>query len=801
MPRPSWPRHVLRLTGRRLPRTSGRLRVTGISAPITIIRDSWGIPHVEATTEADAWFGLGFCHGQDRAFQLELLLRAGRGSVSALVGAAGLPIDRLSRRLGFAHLARRQRDTIDDDVRQTLGAYVRGVNAALGIGPRPHELLLLRAGRLTPWTVEDVLAFLGLQAMALAGNWDIELARLRILVGDGPDALISVDPLSGPEVAVGSPLGKGAGPSLELLAEDLTLLRDLVAGAGGSNAWAIAGSRTASGMPLLANDPHLAPSLPAPWYLAHLRTPSWEIAGASFVGGPAFPTAHNGHVAWGITAANTDGSDLFIEQVGSDGRSVRHGEGWEPCEVRREEIDVRGAGPAVEEVIVTPRGPIISPLLDGVDHVLSLRAAWLDPHPVRGFLDAPRTRSFEELRRSFAAWPGPGLNVVGADAAGHTGWQLVGQLPRRRRGHGLLPLPGWDAANGWQNELLPFDAMPFELDAPAGFVVSANDAPRAAAANGEFLGADWIDGYRAARITERLAERHDWSVATCLELQTDVASMPWRELRETILALPAERARAARALHQLRAWDGRVTADSPAAAVFELFLSEMACRVARVAAPRGWSFALGAGFGAVLPRTLLVAQWTSRLVDRLREQPGGPFRHGWPAEMTDALAAGVERLEREHGTDPDRWAWGALRRLTLVHPLGARAPLDRVLNIGPVPVGGDANTVAQAGVNPLSPLANPDAIANHRTVIDLGDPERSRYVLAGGQSGQPLSPHYADLFELWRRGEAVPIPWSREAVAAATVATLRLVPYEEGPHVRPRPTPLPTTGNKPVSRR
>lgn len=776
MPRLSWPRHLLRLTGRRLPRMNGWLRVEGISAQITIARDRWGIPHVEATTDADAWFGLGFCHGQDRAFQLELLLRAGRGTVSALVGPAGLPIDRLSRRLGFAHLAHRQRDVIDYDVRQTLGAYVRGVNAALQIGPRPHELVLLRGGQPTPWAIEDVLAFQGLQSMALAGNWDIELARLRILVEDGSDALLRVDPLSGPEVPVDPAMGQAAGRSLELLAEDLSLLREFVAGAGGSNAWAIAGERTASNAPLLANDPHLAPSLPAPWYLAHLSTPAWKIAGASFVGGPAFPSGHNGQAAWGITAACTYGADLFIEQVGPDGRSVRRGDDWVPCEMRREVIEVRGAGPAVEAVIVTPHGPIISPLLDGVDHVLSLRAAWLDPQPVRGLLHAPHAHSFEELRRSFAAWPGPGLNVVGADAAGHIGWQLVGQLPQRRRGHGLLPLPGWDQANGWAEGMMPFDAMPFELDPAGGLIVSANDAPRVAARDGGFLGADWIDGYRAARIHERLAERDDWNVAACLHLQADVASAPWRELRETILALPADRARAARALHLLGAWDGRVTADSSAAAIFELFLSDMACRVARAAASRAWSFALGAGFGAAVPRTLLVARWTSRLVRRLREQPDGHFRNGWPAEMADALAAVVERLEREHGTDPGRWAWGTLRRLTLVHALGARPPLDRLLNVGPVPVGGDANTVAQAGANPLSPLDNPGAIANHRTVIDLGDPERSRYVLAGGQSGNPLSPHYADLFELWRRGEAVPIPWSREAVAAATVATLRLVP-------------------------
>ena len=296
MPASTGLRALLRTLGRRRPRTRGTLRIEGLSAPVIVSRDRWAIPHVEARTELDAWFGLGFCHGQDRGFQLELLARAGRGTVAELVGAAGLPIDRLSRTLGFQRLAVAQRPLLAADVDATIGAYVAGINAAATVTPRPHELVALRAQRST-WNVEDVLAFLGLQSLALGGNWDTELARLRILMADGPDALRSVDPHYGDWLPVVTPVGASIGAMPDRLGGDLGLLADIVGGTGGSNAWAVAGARTATGKPMLANDPHLAPAIPAPWYLAHLRTPDWQVAGASFVGGPAFPSGHNGHAA------------------------------------------------------------------------------------------------------------------------------------------------------------------------------------------------------------------------------------------------------------------------------------------------------------------------------------------------------------------------------------------------------------------------------------------------------------------------------------------------------------------------
>jgi len=779
-------RLIVRLLGRRLPRTSGRVTLDGLGGRVMVRRDGWGIPHVDAESEADAWFGLGFCQAQDRAFQLETLLRVGRGTLAELVGPGGLAADRMSRRLGFSHLAAAQLSMLDDDVRAGVEAYVRGVNQGLsrGLRGRPHEFALLRSTP-TPWQVTDVLAFAGLQAFALSANWDAELARLKILSEDGPDALLALDQAYPESHPVSVPVAASAGPALARLADDLAAFAAAAPSAGGSNNWAIAGARTASGRPLLANDPHLAPRLPAPWYLAHMRCPEWEVAGASFVGGPALPIAHNGHAAWGITAGLTDQADLFIEEIGPDGTSVRQADGFVQCQLREELIAVRGGEPVVERVLVTPRGPIVSPFLNGAPAALSLSAVWLKPMPIRGFLACLRARDFETFRVTFAQWPGPALNVVYADADGHIGYQLVGQLPRRRIGYGTLPLPGWLPNIGWHDALVPFADMPSTLDPSAGFVASANNRP-AVDGDGPFLGVDWMDGHRQARIVEALDARSDWDVAACAELQLDVTSLPWRRVRDFALALPVADTEGRQGIELLTAWDGRVAADSTAASVFELWLAEMAHRSAHAKAPSSWQYALGAGFGEIVPQTIFHSGSAAQTVERLLHQPDGWFERGWPAEAADALSAAVRRLRNGYGPDPARWAWGRLRTLTLRHPMGQQPILADAFNIGPVPMPGDGSTPLQAASGPLRPLDNPGYVPNTRAVIDLSDLEASRWALAGGQSGNPLSRHYSDLFPLWLRGDSVPIPWSEAAVAAATRDTLILEPEDVRAEDRPR---------------
>ncbi len=760
--------------GRRRPILAGRMQVDAVQRPVVIRRDGNGVPHVDAATDGDAWFGLGFCQGQDRTFQLESLLRVVRGTLSALIGPDGLPIDRLARRVGFRRAGEASLGHLDRDVAEALERFAAGVTAGATAGRerRPPELALLRAHP-TPWDAADVAGIVVLQSFALASNWDQELARLQVLRHDGPEALAAVDPGTAPDLPVTAPPGAPAGPAADRVADDLAAFRSWVGAGGASNNWAVAPGRTATGRPLLANDPHLAPLLPPHWYLCHLSTAAWSVAGAALAGTPGIAAGHNGFAAWGVTAGLVDNTDLYLEEVGPDGRSVRDGDGFVPCEVLVEEIEVRGAAPVVEEVLITPRGPIVGPALEGEVGAVSLQATWLQPARSRGVLALHRVRSFAEFRAAFRHWPALPLNVAYADESGTIGWQLAGRAPVRRRGHGLLPRAGWDPQAGWEGEPVPFDEMPYAADPPGGWIATANNEP-VPAGDGPYLGADFLDGYRVARIGEALAARDDWDVAAAMALQRDELSLPWREVRDHVLAACAARPGLRSGHELLAAWDGVLGAASPAGAIYALFMAEMTGRIVTARAPRAFRWAMGKGFTPLVPHTLFALR-AARVARLLREQPDGWFGRGWEAEIADALAVVLARLRARHGPEPAGWGWGRVRPLTLRHPLAARPPLDRVFNLGPFPWGGDANTVAQTSPDPIDPMRGTAiAIASLRMVLDVGAWENSRFSLPGGQSGNPASPHYDDLLAHWRTGTGVPIPWDEPQVAAATVHTLEL---------------------------
>jgi penicillin amidase len=767
------------LLGRRLPITTGTLRIPGLHGRVRIHRDRWGIPLVEADDHRDGAFALGFCHGQDRAFQLEVLLRVARGTVAEMAGADALPVDRLSRRIGFHRAAGEQLPLLDADIRESLEAYARGVQAGVGLGcsAPAHEFALLKI-KPTPWAPQDTLALTKLLSFTLSANWDTELARLKVLSTDGPEALAALDATYPPSHLAISPVGAEAGHAVDRLAHDLKEFAAWAKLGGGSNNWAVAGSRTVTGRPILANDPHLEASHPSHWYLASLRTPKEAVTGASFVGGPMFLVGHNGVAAWGLTSGLVDNTDLFLEEIGPDGASVRHGGGFAPCRVVEEVISVKG-GPAVtERVLITPRGPVVGPALRETDEALSLRATWLDPLPITGLFRIHGVRSFEEFRAAFAHWPVASQNMAYADVHGTIGWQLVGRVPLRKKGHGTVPLYGADPDAGWRDEALPFEQNPHVKDPPCGYVATANNRP-APEGQGPFLGADFIDGYRVAAIQRALAHRRDWDVAGTMQLQMDQYAIAWEEMREAVLAAPQVDVDSALAREMLREWDGRVTASSAAAAVYELFLAEMIVRVARAKAPRSWRWVVGAELSPITPYNFGCFRRTAHLVRLLREQPTGWFPHPWPEEVAAALGEAVRRLHARHGPRSAAWAWGNTRPLILRHPL-SRKPgalgraLGMVFNLGPVPCGGDADVINQAAALPLDPMAPTNNIASLRAVFDVGAWQNSRFVLPGGQSGNPMSPHYGDLLPLWQRGEGVPIAFTPDEVRQAAVETLEL---------------------------
>ena len=764
------------LLGSRLPITSGALEVQGPRGPITIRRDRYGIPMIEAEDELDVFFGFGFSQGQDRSAQIELMKRAASGTLSELFGRFTLQVDRLFRRAGLRHAAEEQLRVLAPEVKSTLTAFASGVNAGrtVGLPRRPHEFVLLRT-QPTEFTPTDVMAILKLQSFAIPSNWDSELARLMVLKLDGPDALLDLDPKYPEWHRVAAPPAAVAGKAADRLAEDLALFQETVGTGGGSNSWALSGSKTRSGRPLLANDPHLAPIAPPHWYLARIQSPGWAVAGAALPGTPAIAIGHNGNCAWGITAGLTDNTDLFVERIGRDGRSVLEDGEYVSCEIRHETIRVRGGKAIEEDVLVTPRGPIISPALYGELGAISMRAVWLDPLPLQGFMRTPEAKTFEEFRAPFAEWPILPLNLVYADTGGSIGYQLVGQAPRRRHGYGTVPAAGWHPDAGWEDDGVPFDDMPRIVNPSCGYVASANTQPEPHGA-GPYLGIDWIDGYRLDRVTEALEVRSDWDVESTASFHMDVKSMPWTELREHVLAgTPvSQETRVAREI--LENWDGRMAADSAGATLFHLFSQEMSRRIARSRAPRSAPWLLGRSLHAVNGSSFFAARRVGRLSRLLRERPPGWFDNGWEAEIDDALRAAYSHAARRLGDSPARWQWGRVRKVTLAHPMGRVPMLAGIFNLGPFECPGDLNTVHQAGTVGDDPLGNPGVVPSMRMVLDVGDWDRSMFSLPGGQSGNPLSPHYRDLLPAWLSGTGVPIPWTPAAINAATVKTLTLNP-------------------------
>jgi penicillin amidase len=763
------------LFGKRLPITRGTLEIHGIHQDVVIRRDEYGIPYIEAQEDHDAWYALGFCQGQDRAFQIEGLKRVVRGTLSELVGSAGLPVDKLSRRIGFFRTAQEQWEVLDEEIRQMLESYAQGVTdgAAIGSSRPAHEYALLR-GHPTPYQGVDVIGLIKLMSFNIASNWDVELARLKILASDGAEALRALDPRYPDYQPATTPPLTPVGQTIDHLSEDLNIFKKAVGGhGGGSNNWVIAPDHTVTGRPVLANDPHLAPVVPAPVYLAHIRTPEWNLSGAMFIGTPVFAAGHNGVAAWGITAGMVDNVDLFVEEIGPDGMSVLEGKHYVPCEIRKELIRVRGGTTVEEEVLITPRGPIVGQSLEeGCKNALSLRAVWLDPRPIEGLLKMHRVKSFSEFRRTFQRWPMMSLNLVYADTTGDIGWQLAGEAPKRKKGYGMIPLPGSDQEVGWEKEMVPFEEMPYVVNPEVGLIATANNRPFPEK-KGPFLGEDWVDGYRVSRILEGLMGSNKWDLNSTGELQMTQDSLPWREVRDIIIALP-EMKETKQVLDLLREWDGKVLAESPAATVYELFMNEMIQRSTAAKAPPTFEWALGKSRCPLITFNLFAVRRFSHMVKLFLDQPEGWFERSWEEEMTDALAAVARRLRDTYGKNPNKWAWGKIRPLTICNAFGEKPPLHKIFNLGPFPWGGDATTVSQAATNLLSPTKNPLFISCLRIIIDVGNWEENRFVLPAGQSGNPLSPHYDDLLPLWQRGEGVTIAWSPEKIGEIAKEVLEL---------------------------
>jgi penicillin amidase len=697
--------------------------------------------------------------------------------LAELIGEDGLVIDRLSRRLGFQRAAQGHYQAIDSSYQKIFTAFGQGISDGAHFGcPKPAHAFTLLRSQPTPWTALDVLASLNYIGFVLS-TWSAKLARWKIYLEDGPEALKALDPAYAEWLPVTKPVNAPAGEALDHLGQDLMQLSEMIGFQGGSNNWAIQSSQTSTGRPLLANDPHLAPTLPCPWYLVQIETPELKVGGASFIGAPIIPSGHNEVAAWGVTAGLIDNIDLFIEEIDKEKQIVREGDAFVPCQVLSETYHIKGQELFEEEILITPRGPIISDVLEGDLGTLSIRATWMTPRPANGFVKFHYARDFESFREACREIFLASQNLVYADIHDNIGWQLVGEVPSRGETWGTVPLPGWKTQFQWDEQNIPWEEIPHLLNPPTGFVATANNKPLADD-EGPYLGRDFVE-YRQTRILELLGERGDWDLSSTQDMQLDQFSVPWQEVRDIILAVPVKGEAAQLAQQSLASWNGVISKGSASAAIYEYFGVSMIQRMARAKAPNSTSYALNQGFHPMILRTFFGMRAISHLVRLLRVQPDGWFANGWDAEIESALAEAVDKLREELGSDPVKWSWGQVHPLILEHPLGSRAPLDKIFNRGPFPTGGDHDTIAQAGRLASQFHSNVIGLANLRAVHDIGNWDDNRFVICGGQSGNPFSPHYDDLLQIWLRGETITMAWSEASIQRVTKQTLRLMPQKK----------------------
>ena len=769
---------ALYMLRRPVPRTKGRLTLKGLQSPVEIIRDRWGVPHIYASNLRDLFFTVGYAQAQDRLWQMDFNRRMASGRLSEVLGEATLEVDRLIRRIGFRRAAERDWLAAGEEEKAMMEAFAAGVDAYIERGRLPLEFTLLRY-RPEPWHPVDSLTFGRFFSWTLAGNWDSEILRSWTVERFGTEVMAEVEPVypaGGPLIVPPGAEAKGAGPDLR---EDYRQAAEVIGtlGRAMSNNWAVDGQKSTTGKPLLANDPHLPLAMPSIWWEFHVDSPDVKAAGVGSPGMPVIIIGHSERIAWGVTAALTDGDDLYVERVNPDNPAqYEYGGKWVDGEVLREKVKVRGrARPAVEEVLITRHGPVVSHAIKGETRTLALRTVGLEPwHQMRALLMLMGARSWQEFREALRFWPASTLNFAYADVDGNVGYQLAGLIPIRAKGHGVVPVPGWTGEYEWTG-FVPFDELPSAYNPSNHWVASANnkvvddDYPH-------FLSAAYADGSRQARIIELLEAKERLSVDDFKAMQADQLSLPARELTPLILDLMPGDEWGRRALTFLRAWDYVVAADSAAACIFEVFYARLVRRALEEKLGSWSDFFMGRGIHPLRPNGMFFYSSASWLKEKMRERPQWFGEKGWREVMEESLASAVAELRKLLGDDVSRWQWGRLHAQRFRHPLGQGRGLAQMFNRGPIPLGGDANTVCAAAYAPYQGYNAISFAVSWRQIIDLGDFNRSLAVLPTGQSGHPGSRHYSDMMEMWRRVEYHPMPWDREEVERQARSRLELAP-------------------------
>jgi len=700
---------VYGLAWRPLPERSGTI-ATGVSRPATVRFDELGEPHIQAATEEDALFLQGYVTAQDRLFQMEGLRRVAAGELAEIIGPAGLENDREARRLRLRRVAEQGYANLKPADRAVLAAYARGVNAFISthLTNLPVEFTLLRY-QPRPWSAIDSMLISLQMIRTLTTTWRNDLIKREMLRDGNAKKVDALFPA-------------GTGTEVQ----------------PGSNAWAIAGSRTATGKPLLSNDMHLEYSLPGIWYMAHLQAPGLDVAGVTLPGTPGVIVGHNQRIAWGITNLQFDVQDLFIEKLDErTGRYLFQGH-VEQANPELELLRIKGR-PATELLIwVTRHGPLF--LTENGDR-MALRWVADDPsiyeYPV---LEYDKARNWQQFTAALARFPGPGSNFVYADVDGNIGYHAVGKLPKRHGYAGDVPVDGSTGEYGWEG-YIPFEELPSSLNPFRGIIVSANQNPFPAnfpyPVNGNFA-----PPMRSREILDALSARKGWRPNEALAAQKDVYSGWLRYLASQVVAAYEKRNVHSPQLDQaaalLRAWNGQMEKNLAAPFLISLIYLHLRGAVAENASPghgAAYDFAFAPGV----------------LEQLLRQRPAGWFSD-YDELLLRAFTDGMEEAMRIQGRDLKRWQYGNYLTVSIDHPVLHQIPwIGKYFDIGPVPMSGSGTSIKQT-TRTLGPSMRMDA--------DTSNWDGSLLNILIGQSGQILSSHYRDQWEAYYTGRSFPMQYA-----------------------------------------
>ena len=756
-----------------LPDLKSDIATGGLEGTVDVWRDAYGIPHIAATTLHDAFFAQGFVHAQDRLWQMEFDRRRATGRWSEIVGTSGLLFDRFARRAGITDSAHTDYAHFNDETRAMVDAYSAGVNAFVNTTPSLPVEFAIAGISPEPWEPWHSCAVFKVRHI-LMGTGLAKLLRARMLVEIGPEmALRMRSEAYADEVLIVPPGEEYAGLLRDAAALDpgLDAISRLAEFESGSNNWAVHGSRTASGKPLVAGDPHRALDVPNVYYQNHLSCPEFDVIGFSFCGVPGFPHfAHNDHVAWGITHAAADYQDLYVEHFDPQNPYMyERKRQWLEAEHRTEQIEVRGEEPVDVEIVKTNNGNVvIGDPLTGV--AISLRySALAEPNP--GFqclLPMLRATNVDELDEAMRDWIDPCNNLVMGDVHGNIGYLTRGKLPVRHAANGWLPVPGWNGEHDWTGTV-PFEELPRLRNPETGWLATANnrivgdDYPH-------YIALDYAPNSRAKRIYSQLEMITGATVKDMAAIHADRVSLPSRLFAERLASAAQTAGRSDEAIDLLKAWDGGMEKDSSEAAIYIALRNHFTKLVAALPAFEGLMNNPFAAEEPPLIGPIGLLYWIAPQFLREDDQLVLPDGASWDDLLLKAYDAAVAELTELLGEDISTWRWDAIHRTIPAHPLSAAdAGLADSLNPPSVTMGGDGDTPQAASIYP-GVSYNVAGTSVARYIFDTSDWEKSLWIVPLGSSGHPGSPHYGDQAVLWSNVEFIPMTydWSKIAEAAET---------------------------------